>query len=238
MTIQPQTIFISYASPDRDRVTPYANRLEKSGFDVWIDHKRLKLGQNWEYEIGRALDRAAIILVFISENSVDRRGYVQREVKFALDKAKEKLVSDIYIIPVMLDEVPEIPEDLKKLHYVRAWETGSYGAIEEAIKYQLTKLGAEVQEAQERANLNWSESSYKEAWEGLPGYEVEYSILNFSSNKLPQVVDITTFLHGEILNLVMAERSIKFQQDPEHISFGQDKWRRLIPLTRVVRSQS
>jgi TIR domain-containing protein len=148
MATHPQTIFISYASPNRDRVTPYANRLQRSGFDVWIDHKRLRPGQNWEYEIDRALDRAAIILVFISANSVDRRGYVQREVKFALDNAKEKLVTDIYLIPVIMVDGVEIPADLKNIQFVRAWESGSYQVIEEAIKHQLTKLGTDIQEAQ------------------------------------------------------------------------------------------
>jgi hypothetical protein len=55
-----QTVFISYASPDRARVTPYCDRLESRGISVWMDYKRVKSGQHWDFEIRRALDKAAI----------------------------------------------------------------------------------------------------------------------------------------------------------------------------------
>ena len=83
------SIFLSYASPDRDRVMQYADGLESHGFNVWIDYNRLKAGQHWDFEIRRELDKAAIIVVFISNNSVIRRDYVQCEIKLALDKAEE-----------------------------------------------------------------------------------------------------------------------------------------------------
>ena len=85
-----------------------------------MDSKRLKVGQNWDFEIRRELDKAAIIVVFISNNSVDRRGYVQREIKLALSKADEKLPTDIYIIPILLDDDAQIPEQIKHIHCVRA----------------------------------------------------------------------------------------------------------------------
>ncbi|WP_277982275.1 toll/interleukin-1 receptor domain-containing protein [Sphingomonas faeni] len=96
-------IFFSYASPDRERVMPYYAFLADRGLNVWIDHKKLLGGQQWDYELRKALDRAAIIIMFVSDNSVNRRGYVQREIRLALTKIEEKLISDIYIIPVLLD---------------------------------------------------------------------------------------------------------------------------------------
>jgi len=48
-------IFISYATPDQERVLPFFEWLEKEGFDVWVDCRRLKPGQNWSFEIQRAL---------------------------------------------------------------------------------------------------------------------------------------------------------------------------------------
>ena len=91
MVADSQTVFLSYASPDRERVTPYFDWLVSRGFDVWLDCKRLKAGQDWNFEIRRELEKAAIIVVFISNNSVDRRGYVQREIKLALDQAEPKI---------------------------------------------------------------------------------------------------------------------------------------------------
>ena len=85
-------------SPDKEKVLPYFDWLEKQGFNIWIDYRRLKPGQNWDFEIKLALDKATIVLMFISKLSYDRRGYLQRELKLALDKLSEKLIDDIYII--------------------------------------------------------------------------------------------------------------------------------------------
>jgi hypothetical protein len=226
MADEPQTIFLSYASPDRHRVSPYADALESSGFTVWIDYKRLKAGQQWDFEIRRELEKAAIVIVFISNNSVDRRGYVQREIKIAVDKAQEKLTGDIYLIPVLLDEHTPIPEEIRQIQCVRSWEADHLSAIEEAIRHQLHVIGSEVRAAQDRAKVNWSETKYKEGWAGLPGYEAEYNLLQFSSMEYPQVGDITTYIRGYLTNLIMRERRVKFEQNPEYLNFGKSKFSR------------
>src|SRR5258705_8000171 len=132
-----ELIFISYASPDREHVVPYYDALRARGYDVWMDFRRLKPGQNWDFEIKRALNRATLIIVFVSKNSVDRRGYVQREIKIALDKAMEKLAGDIYLIPVLLDGDATIPDELKQIHIVHASDPDCTEKIEDAIRHQL-----------------------------------------------------------------------------------------------------
>ena len=96
-------VFLSYASPDRDRVFEFCDDLSRRGFNVWMDKRRIKGGQNWDFEINRALQKAVVIVVFLSTNSVNRRGYAQREIKIALDQARDRLIDDIYLIPVILD---------------------------------------------------------------------------------------------------------------------------------------
>jgi TIR domain/Protein of unknown function (DUF3298) len=219
-------IFISYANPDRPRVTPYFEHLENCGFNVWIDYKRIVAGQNWDFEIRKALDTAALVVVFFSNNSVDRRGYVQREIKLALDKAEEKLTGDIYIIPVLLDEATEIPGQVESIQCVKAWKDDSHDAIKNAINHQLAAIGIEVRAAQERANLTWTQTLYKEAWKGLPGYEVELKLLRFSSTEYSNLEDINLILHGELVSLLVEMRKAKFIQEPDRMSFGQNEyWR-------------
>ena len=102
-------VFISYATPDRDRVIPYYNWLRERGLDAWIDCRSIRPGQNWDFEIKRALDKSSFVVAFISSNSYNRRGYVQRELKIALNNLSEKLVDDIYIVPVIFDDDVGIP---------------------------------------------------------------------------------------------------------------------------------
>ena len=95
-------LFISYATPDRERVLPYHDWLQTEGYETWIDCNQLLPGQNWDLEINPAIDRATLILAFVSENTIARRGYVQRELKIALDRLRDRLSDDIYIIPILL----------------------------------------------------------------------------------------------------------------------------------------
>src|SRR5262245_44845946 len=108
------TIFISYARPDQETALELYEWLTKRGYSVWIDARKLKPGQNWDHEIRRALDASSFVLIILSKNSKDKRGYVQREIKIALDKLYEKLVDDIFLIPVLLDGMAEIPDQVKK----------------------------------------------------------------------------------------------------------------------------
>ena len=188
--------------------------------------RRLKPGQNWDFEIQRSLNRATLIIVFISNNSVSRRGYVQREIKLALDKAKEKLATDIYLIPVLLDDDALILDELKHVQSVSASAHDCVDRIEDAIRHQLQQLGASVAEAQSRADVRWSHSSYRERWEGLPGYETEFKLVHFSSDRYPKIGEVTDIIHGALLETVSDYRAAKLEQDHNLFNFGQEPHRR------------
>jgi hypothetical protein len=226
-------IFLSYASPDRDRVAPYFDYLSSRGVNAWIDFKRLVAGQDWDREIKRSLDKSTMIILFLSINSVDRRGYVQRELRASLDKQKEKLFDDIYIIPVLLDDIPIVPADIAALQCVKARNGESYEEIYNSIQHQLLAIGAQVQQAQDSSKVLWSNQVIREFWDGLPGYEADLRILTLSSTKYPEVQGISDLIRGRIIELLMTLRQIKLNQDPGLYSFGQDKYSRCHTLDIV-----
>jgi hypothetical protein len=219
-------IFFSYASQDRARVAPYFDQLLGRGHDVWMDYKKLKPGQNWDLEIQRALNRAALIIVFVSNNSVNKRGYVQREIKIALDKATEKLASDIYLIPVRLDDSAPLPEEMKHIQTVDAGDSNCIEKIDDAIRHQLQEARQSTSDLQGSSEVYWSTSNYSESWDGQPGYQAEFSLFSFSSAKYPKVGQITDIVRGGLLSDVLSYRSIKLSQDTETFSFGQESYLR------------
>lgn len=222
-----ELIFVSYSSPDREQVARYHDELKARGYNVWMDFRQLKPGQVWDFEVRRILNKAALIIVFISKSSVDRRGYAQREIKLALDRASEKLSSDIYLVPVLLDEDATIPEELQKIHIVRASESDCVEKIEDSIRHQFEQLGANSAAAQGQSNVRWSRSSYRDRWDGLPGYETEFELLHFSSDQYPRVGEVTDVIKGQLLSSVMEFRFIKFAQDAEQYNFGQQAYARM-----------
>jgi hypothetical protein len=226
MQTEAPLLFISYATPDRERVLPIVDYLISQGYDAWIDVRKLKAGQDWDREIKRALDKATIITLFVSTNSTVRRGYIQREIKIALDKYEEKIVGDIYLIPVLLDAGADLPEQIKTIQCVKAWEDDPRVTIVDAVAHQLSTIGAQVEAIQESSKVRWTRSAYKESWDGLPGYEIDLSTVNLYSTEYSNIEDISAYFRGKILALLMQEREIKFSQSTDVYNFGQERQRR------------
>ncbi|MEB2606700.1 TIR domain-containing protein [Burkholderia cenocepacia] len=226
MQDQSPQIFISYASVDQDRVLPFFNALERDGFNIWLDCKRLKPGQNWDFEIKVALDKSSLVIAFLSEASVGRRGYVQRELKVALDKLSEKLVDDIYIIPILLDEALAIPEQLKGIQCISAHTPDCISRVSDALTFQLGKLGLATQRIQHKKEIAWTFEKFREEWDGLPGYEIEFLLVAFQSTKYAGLELVGDYIRGELLKYLFLARAKKLAQDPSLYNYGQDKFRR------------
>ena len=219
-------IFLSYASPDRDAVMGFHASLQAAGYNVWMDRFRLKGGQAWDVEVKRAMRKATIIVVFLSSHSVDRRGYAQREVKIALEQLKDRLVDDIYLIPVMLEPGLAVPDQLADIQAVGLDGQDADTALKDAIDEQLSRLGAKIAQVQADANLQWTDSVFEDKWDGLPGYDVSYHLPRFTSRDYPGVAEITDVLRGWLQGQVMGQRTVKFDQSPDLYSFAETRFSR------------
>lgn len=219
-------IFVSYASLDRERVKEIVNWLDDARFRSWVDYRQLLPGQKWDYEIKRALDRATIIVLIISNNSIDKRGYVQREIRLALEKNEERLIDDIFIIPILLDDDATVPSQLSDFQFLRYHAPDSERLLTTAIRQQLTKLGMEVKAVQEEAGISWARHSLREERDGIPGYEVDIQYPSFSSQKFSKIEEINARIRGEMVGYIMEQRQEAFEPFHEFYNFGQDKFRR------------
>lgn len=111
------SIFISYAKEDYDYALEIFDFLKEEGFEPWMDKKNLMPGQDWDHVLAKTLKQVDFILIVISEISVSKRGYVQREFKRALEYWEERPQSDIYILPVKINEC-EVPAPLNRFHWI------------------------------------------------------------------------------------------------------------------------
>ena len=110
-------LFISYAREDKDDADFLFRRFSEAGFAPWMDKQSIVPGEKWERAIQCALKKADFFVACLSSISVRKRGYLQREFKFALDKWREFLEDDIYIIPIRLDNC-EIPAELSGFQWI------------------------------------------------------------------------------------------------------------------------
>lgn len=126
-------IFLSYAREDREKVEKLYQQLSDAGFRPWMDTKDILPGERWQSSIRKAVRRSDFFLMCLSANSVNKRGWIQREIKQALDIWQEKLDSDIYLIPVRLEKC-EAPESLCEFQWVDLFEKDGWTRLVEAVQ--------------------------------------------------------------------------------------------------------
>ena len=213
LTENQRLVFFSYAKADEGRVVPYYHAIRLMPWTLWMDKFELKGGQNWELEIDKAIQGADIVLIFVSRASIDHRGYLQKEIRRALEVSKTKLVDDIFIIPVMLDDIP-IPSQLTNLQSISTGDGHSVGAIIDAISFQFTRLETERTIFSEEHALGWSLLPYIDAWEGLPGYEGRCEFIQLASTTIPRLQEINEVVKGWLNRQIMLLRGVIFAQEP------------------------
>lgn len=130
---KPVQVFLSYSRQDEDSVKNLYRKLQNAGLKPWMDQEDILPGENWELSTYNAIRNSDFFLVCLSKNSVNKRGYIQREIKYALNRWQEKLDDDIYLIPVRLEDC-EIPEGLKKFHWVNLFEKDGWSRLLRALE--------------------------------------------------------------------------------------------------------
>jgi tetratricopeptide (TPR) repeat protein len=74
-------------------------------------------GQNWKSAIRSAIRKSSFFLALMSSKSLTLKGYVQKELKVALEILDEIPPDHIFIIPVRIDECKPQGERLEELHW-------------------------------------------------------------------------------------------------------------------------
>jgi len=110
-------VFLCHASDDKPIVRELYKKLLKEGIDVWFDEESLMPGQDWELEIPEAVNNADSIIVCLSNKSINKAGYIQKEIRFALDAAEKRSERDIFIIPVKLESC-DVPQRFNRWQWV------------------------------------------------------------------------------------------------------------------------
>jgi hypothetical protein len=83
-------VFMCHSSGDKIAVRELSERLKRDGSRPWLDEEAILPGQEWQTEITKAVRASDVIIVCLSKASINKEGFVQREIRVALDVADEK----------------------------------------------------------------------------------------------------------------------------------------------------
>jgi hypothetical protein len=132
-TARPLRIFLCHSSGDKHIVRQLYQKLRDDKFEPWLDEEDLLPGQNWRHEITKVVRSSDAVIVCLSRDSINKEGFVQKEIRVALDVADEKLPDAIFIIPLRLEEC-NVPERLSHLNWVDLFKEKGYERLVKALE--------------------------------------------------------------------------------------------------------
>ncbi len=140
--MKPLKIFLCHASDDKAEVKNLYTLLLKQGANPWLDSEKLLPGQDWNLEINKALDASDVILLCLSNKTVDKEGYVQREIRIALDRALEMPEGRIFLIPARLEEC-DLPYKIRTYQWVDLFTADGMVKLIKSLNLRASQAGAQ-----------------------------------------------------------------------------------------------
>ena len=149
--------FLCHASEDKEAVRRLYWRLREDGVSPWLDEEDLLPGQEWEPAIRSAVRRSDVVIVCLSQQAITKEGFVQKEIKIALDEADKKPEGTIFIIPVRLEPCVVL-DRLAKWQWVDLFAERGYDRLMQALSVRAEHVGAVIGMDQAAAGENLSQA--------------------------------------------------------------------------------
>ncbi|WP_322753578.1 toll/interleukin-1 receptor domain-containing protein [Frankia sp. Cas3] len=128
-----ERIILCYSKHDQERVRALYDRLRNDGLAPWLDDEGIPPGKERELLVRKAIRESAAVLVCLSANATNRRDFLHRAIRLALDTASEQPEGATYIIPVRL-EVCDIPDLLRPWQPVDLFDGRGYEKLLRALR--------------------------------------------------------------------------------------------------------
>lgn len=120
-------VFVAYVQEDAAAAERLFEDLSDSGFDPWLDRRKLLPGQNWPRSIEEAIGISDFFLACFSHRSVKKKGGFQAEIRYALDCTQRVPLDEIFLIPARLEACPvpiRIQREIQYIDLFPDWERG------------------------------------------------------------------------------------------------------------------
>jgi uncharacterized protein with GYD domain len=120
-------VFISYGREDQDAARRLFRDLARVGVGPWLDVEKLRPGDHWKSATLTALRSSDYVVLLMSTRTTGRRGFLNTEIREALEVVSEMPHNRPFLLPARLDDCTPSHESLNELHWVDlfpAWAEG------------------------------------------------------------------------------------------------------------------
>ena len=113
-------VFVSYAIEDIDSAKRICAALKSLAIDYWLDENRIRPGWVWEENTESAIEEAACAIFLVSNTSLSKKGYIQRELELLIFRAKLRSKSDNrpFLFPIKIEAVDVVATPIGDFQFV------------------------------------------------------------------------------------------------------------------------
>jgi TIR domain len=120
----PPTVFLSYASEDRDAARLIKDALPAFGLEVWYDESDLGGGELWDQKIRRQIRECDYFMPLVSARTEARHeGYFRREWRLAVERTLDMADDHPFLLPIVIDATDQagarVPEKFLTVQWLR-----------------------------------------------------------------------------------------------------------------------
>jgi TIR domain len=118
------TVFISYASEDREAARILKDALPAFGLEVWHDESELGGGEAWDQKIRRQIRECDYFMPLVSAQTEARHeGYFRREWRLAVERTLDMADDHLFLLPIVIDDtdqaVARVPEKFLAVQWLK-----------------------------------------------------------------------------------------------------------------------
>jgi TolB-like protein len=139
----PASIFLSYASEDREPARSIGDALAELGIDVWLDESALGGGDAWDQKIRRQIRECDYFMPIVSTHTEARpEGYFRREWRLAVERTLDMADDHLFLLPIVIDDTDQararVPEKFLAVQWLRVPQGRPTPALEALCRRILT----------------------------------------------------------------------------------------------------
>jgi TIR domain len=119
-----RSVFLSYASEDRQAARLLRDALPDYGLDVWYDESEIGGGEAWDQKIRRQIRECDYFMPLVSGQTEARHeGYFRREWRLAVERTLDMADDHPFLLPIAIDDTDQalarVPEKFLAVQWLR-----------------------------------------------------------------------------------------------------------------------
>lgn len=118
------SVFLSYASEDRDAARLIKDALPDFGLEVWYDESDLGGGELWDQKIRKQIRECDYFMPLVSAQTEARHeGYFRREWRLAVERTLDMADDHTFLLPIVIDGTDQaaarVPEKFLSVQWLK-----------------------------------------------------------------------------------------------------------------------